>query len=75
MSTKAKRISCVQYITELISKLQKVEINNNIAITKNVCMNQEYTVMANDKNNKYSAFICQTQKFEATMLQLSYKKM
>lgn len=74
LSTKAKRISCVQYITELISKLQKVENNNNIAITKNVCMNQEYTVMANDKNNKYSAFICQTQKFEATMLQLSYKK-
>jgi hypothetical protein len=74
LSTKAKRISCVQYITELISKLQKVEINNNIAIAKNVCMNQQYTFMENYKNNNYSAFICQTKKIGATMLQLSYKK-
>ncbi len=51
-----------------------METNNNNAISKNISMNPEYTAMANDKNNKYSAFISQTQKFEATTLQLSYKK-
>lgn len=72
--TKTKRRFCVQYIKELISKLNRVEDNNNIAVSTNINMNEEYINMANDKDNKYSAFIGQTHQFETTMLQLSYKK-
>jgi Helitron helicase-like domain at N-terminus len=71
LTTKCKRISCVPYIKELISKIKNLEKNN---VHRKFSINPKYTEMANDKNNKYSMFIKQTAIFESTMTQLSYKK-
>ena len=71
LTTKCKRISCVPYIKELISKIKNLEKNN---VHRKFSINPKYTEMANDKNNKYSTFIKQTTMFESTMTQLSYKK-